>query len=95
MLGSEIRLCLTQLLWAGEQTAQALSEGIGASGNRYHHLRERSSMRWIDTPQRNRYAITGEGKVALQCALHMRITQGKEAGQSGAKLPEPESTPDA
>jgi DNA-binding transcriptional ArsR family regulator len=68
-LGNEMRLKLLQLLWDGERTAQDLTEGTGLTqGAVYHHVRELSALRWVESPRRNTYSITPLGRQALVCA---------------------------
>lgn len=67
-LGNEMRLRLLQLLWDGERTTQDLTDGTGLTqGAVYHHMRELTAFRWVESPRRNAFRITPAGRQALAC----------------------------
>lgn len=83
-LGNEMRLKLLQLLWDGERTAQDLTEGTGLTqGAVYHHIRELSAFRWVESPRRNAYSITALGRQALVCAWEFTNVLGRDSEVAG------------
>jgi hypothetical protein len=58
-LGSPIRLTLLREIVRGHATVNALSqvEGLGTSGQIYHHLRHLTTEGWLHTPTRGTYTI--------------------------------------
>lgn len=94
-LGNEMRLRLLQLLWEKERAAQELTEGTGLTqGAVYHHVRELSAFRWVESPRRNVYRITPSGRKALVCAREFSSFLGIVLEEPGPKEePEEEAQP--
>ncbi|MEU3554351.1 ArsR/SmtB family transcription factor [Streptomyces fragilis] len=58
-LGHPVRLRLIQALAGGRTAVAELSEleGLGTTGQIYHHLRQLVSAGWLETEERGRYRI--------------------------------------
>ncbi|MFM9369120.1 ArsR/SmtB family transcription factor [Streptomyces sp. Da 82-17] len=70
-LGSAVRLRLLREIIGGRRTAAELTalEGVGTTGQIYHHLRQLSSAGWLHTPGRGRYEVPPGRVVPLLAAL--------------------------
>jgi DNA-binding transcriptional ArsR family regulator len=71
-LGNPVRLTLLQEIVRGRRvTVSALSEvdGLGTSGQIYHHLRHLTAEGWLHTPSRGTFAVPPPRLVALQTIL--------------------------
>jgi hypothetical protein len=70
-LGHPVRLLLLQRVLAGVRTASELAaeEGLGTTGQLYHHLRLLVSAGWLRSPGRGQYAVPGDRVVALLVIL--------------------------
>jgi hypothetical protein len=70
-LGSPIRLTLLREIVRGHATVNALSqvEGLGTSGQIYHHLRHLTAEGWLHTPTRGTFAIPPARASALNTIL--------------------------
>jgi hypothetical protein len=70
-LGSPIRLTLLREIVRGHATVNALSqvEGLGTSGQIYHHLRHLTAEGWLHTPTRGTFAIPPARATALNAIL--------------------------
>jgi hypothetical protein len=70
-LGSPIRLTLLREIVRGHATVNALSqvEGLGTSGQIYHHLRHLTAEGWLHTPTRGTFAIPASRATALNAIL--------------------------
>lgn len=70
-LGSPIRLTLLREIVRGHTTVNALSqvEGLGTSGQIYHHLRHLTAEGWLHTPTRGTFAIPPDRATALNTIL--------------------------
>ncbi|MEW1550712.1 ArsR/SmtB family transcription factor [Streptomyces tsukubensis] len=70
-LGHPVRLRLLREILGGRRTAAELAEldGLGTSGQIYHHLRQLSSAGWLHTTGRGRYAVPPARTVPLLVAL--------------------------
>lgn len=70
-LGHPTRLRLLQRVLAGTRTAADLAtdEGLGTTGQLYHHLRQLVSTGWLRSSARGRYAVPGERVVPLLVIL--------------------------
>jgi hypothetical protein len=66
-LGSPIRLTLLREIVRGHVTVNSLSqvEGLGTSGQIYHHLRHLTAEGWLHTPTRGTVAIPASRATAL------------------------------
>lgn len=66
-LGHPVRLALLQAVLRGTATAADLAgiEGLGTSGQLYHHLRELVAAGWLRSPGRGRYEVPAGRVVAL------------------------------
>lgn len=62
-LGSAVRLQLLREILGGRRTAAELTEleGLGTTGQTYHHLRGLTGAGWLHTPSRGRYEVPGIG----------------------------------
>lgn len=94
-LGNEMRLRVLQLLWDDERTTQDLTEGTGLTqGAVYHHVRELSAFRWVESPRRNAYRITTAGRQALVCTwefskfLGIMIRGAEKQGETSSGVEE-------
>jgi hypothetical protein len=70
-LGSPVRLTLLQEIVRGRDTVSALSEvdGLGTSGQIYHHLRQLTAEGWLHSPSRGTFAVPQPRVVALLAIL--------------------------
>jgi DNA-binding transcriptional ArsR family regulator len=70
-LGSPVRLTLLQEIVRGRDTVNALSEvdGLGTSGQIYHHLRQLTAEGWLHSPSRGTFAVPQPRVVALLAIL--------------------------
>jgi len=70
-LGSPIRLTLLREIVSGHATVNSLSqvEGLGTSGQIYHHLRHLTAEGWLHTPTRGTFAIPPSRTTALNTIL--------------------------
>jgi hypothetical protein len=70
-LGSPIRLTLLREIVRGHATVNALSQvdGLGTSGQIYHHLRHLTAEGWLYTPSRGTFAIPAARASALHAIL--------------------------
>jgi hypothetical protein len=70
-LGSPIRLTLLREIVRGHATVNSLSqvEGLGTSGQIYHHLRHLTAEGWLHTPTRGTFAIPPARATALNAIL--------------------------
>ncbi|QNE23124.1 winged helix-turn-helix transcriptional regulator [Kribbella qitaiheensis] len=70
-LGNPVRLTLLQQILRGTSTVNALSEvqGLGTSGQIYHHLRQLTAEGWLHTPSRGVFAVPPPRVVALMTIL--------------------------
>lgn len=70
-LGNPVRLTLLQEIVRGRATVSALSEvdGLGTSGQIYHHLRQLTAEGWLHTPSRGTFAVPPPRVVALLAIL--------------------------
>jgi len=70
-LGHPVRLQLLQQVLRGVQTAAALTatEGLGTSGQVYHHLRLLVTAGWLRTKQRGSYEVPAARVVPLLVAI--------------------------
>jgi hypothetical protein len=70
-LGSPIRLTLLREIVHGHATVNELSqvEGLGTSGQIYHHLRHLTAEGWLHTPTRGTFAIPASRATALNAIL--------------------------
>ncbi len=66
-LGNPVRLLLLQQIVRGNNTVSALSEvdGLGTSGQIYHHLRQLTAEGWLHSPSRGIFALPPTRVVAL------------------------------
>ena len=70
-LGNPVRLTLLQQILRGNATVSALSEvqGLGTSGQIYHHLRQLTAEGWLHSPSRGVFAVPPTRVVALLAIL--------------------------
>ncbi|MFH8986003.1 winged helix-turn-helix domain-containing protein [Streptomyces varsoviensis] len=70
-LGQAVRLRLLREILDGRDTVAALTEldGIGTTGQIYHHLRQLSAAGWLHTPARGHYEIPAVRVVPLLVML--------------------------
>jgi DNA-binding transcriptional ArsR family regulator len=70
-LGHPVRLTLLREILQGRTTVGALSEveGLGTSGQIYHHLRQLTAEGWLHTPSRGVFAVPPARVVALLAIL--------------------------
>lgn len=66
-LGHPVRLTLLREILHGRATVSALSEveGLGTSGQIYHHLRQLTAEGWLHSPSRGAFAVPQTRVVAL------------------------------
>ena len=66
-LGNPVRLLLLQQIVKGINTVGALAavEGLGTSGQIYHHLRQLTAEGWLHSPSRGIFALPPSRVVAL------------------------------
>nr|WP_232541507.1 helix-turn-helix domain-containing protein [Nocardia bovistercoris] len=70
-LGSPVRLRLLRAVLSGRRTAAELAEldGVGTSGQIYHHLRQLAAVGWLQTAGRGRFEVPPNRVVPLLVAL--------------------------
>ena len=70
-LGHPMRLRLLQAVLSGQTGATALGsmEGLGTSGQLYHHLRELQAAGWLHSSSRGRYQVPPARVVPLLTVL--------------------------
>jgi DNA-binding transcriptional ArsR family regulator len=70
-LGHPVRLLLLRRVLAGVRTAADLAsdEGLGTTGQLYHHLRQLVSAGWLRSANRGQYSVPGERVVPLLVIL--------------------------
>jgi DNA-binding transcriptional ArsR family regulator len=70
-LGNPVRLTLLREIVRGRATVSALSEvdGLGTSGQIYHHLRQLTAEGWLHSPGRGTFAVPPRRVVALLAIL--------------------------
>ncbi|MFG1626843.1 ArsR/SmtB family transcription factor [Kribbella sp. NPDC049227] len=70
-LGNPVRLTLLREIVRGRATVSSLSkvDGLGTSGQIYHHLRHLTAEGWLHTPARGTFAIPPHRVTALQAIL--------------------------
>ncbi|WP_432944977.1 ArsR/SmtB family transcription factor [Kribbella sp. CA-253562] len=70
-LGHPVRLTLLREILRGRTTVNALSEveGLGTSGQIYHHLRQLTAEGWLHTPSRGVFAVPPARVAALLAIL--------------------------
>lgn len=66
-LGNPVRLLLLQQIVKGTNTVGALAEveGLGTSGQIYHHLRQLTAEGWLHSPSRGIFALPQSRVAAL------------------------------
>ncbi|MEU2025170.1 helix-turn-helix domain-containing protein [Streptomyces sp. NPDC016469] len=70
-LGHPVRLTLLREVLAGLRTAAELAglDGVGTTGQVYHHLRQLTGAGWLHSPERGRYEIPAGRVVPLLVVL--------------------------
>ncbi|UYQ63101.1 ArsR/SmtB family transcription factor [Streptomyces peucetius] len=70
-LGNAVRLRLLREILGGRRTAAELAEleGLGTTGQIYHHLRQLTGAGWLHTTGRGRYEVPGARVVPLLVVL--------------------------
>ncbi|MGW8883473.1 ArsR/SmtB family transcription factor [Streptomyces sp. NPDC055749] len=70
-LGHPVRLRLLREILAGHRTAAELTglDGVGTTGQIYHHLRQLAGAGWLHTTGRGRYEVPGARVVPLLVVL--------------------------
>jgi hypothetical protein len=70
-LGNPVRLTLLQEIVRGRTTVAALGEieGVGTSGQIYHHLRQLAAEGWLHSPSRGVFAVPVARVVPLLAIL--------------------------
>lgn len=70
-LGHPVRIRLLREILGGRRTAAELAEldGLGTSGQIYHHLRQLTAAGWLHTAGRGRYAVPPARTVPLLVAF--------------------------
>jgi hypothetical protein len=70
-LGNPVRLTLLQQILRGTSTVSGLSavQGLGTSGQIYHHLRQLTAEGWLHSPSRGVFAVPPSRVVALLAIL--------------------------
>ncbi|TDO34719.1 hypothetical protein EV643_12678 [Kribbella sp. VKM Ac-2527] len=70
-LGNPVRLTLLREILHGRTTVNALSEvdGLGTTGQIYHHLRHLTAEDWLHTPTRGVFAVPPNKRAALLAIL--------------------------
>ncbi|MEO3972608.1 winged helix-turn-helix domain-containing protein [Streptomyces sp. CAU 1734] len=70
-LGSGVRLRLLREILGGRRSAAELAEleGLGTTGQIYHHLRQLTGAGWLHSPDRGRYEIPAARVVPLLVVL--------------------------
>lgn len=70
-LGHPVRLLLLHAILHGTRTAAELTglDGVGTTGQIYHHLRQLGGAGWLRTTSRGQYAVPPERVVPLLAVL--------------------------
>jgi hypothetical protein len=70
-LGSPVRLRLLREIMGGRRTAAELAgvDGVGTSGQIYHHLRQLAAVGWLHTAGQGRFEVPAARVVPLLVAL--------------------------
>ncbi|MFB9375428.1 ArsR/SmtB family transcription factor [Kineococcus gynurae] len=68
-LAHPVRLGLLLKVLQGRRTVTELGEGLGTSGQLYHHLRQLTEAGWLDAVGRGTYAVPGARVVPLLTLL--------------------------
>ncbi|WP_329120360.1 helix-turn-helix domain-containing protein [Streptomyces sp. NBC_01465] len=70
-LGHPVRLRLLREILRGRRTAAELADldGIGTTGQIYHHLRQLTGAGWLSTTERGRHEVPGHRVVPLLVVL--------------------------
>lgn len=70
-LGHPVRLQLLHAILHGTRTAAELTalDGVGTTGQIYHHLRQLSATGWLRTTSRGHYAVAPERVIPLLVVL--------------------------
>ncbi|MFJ7626796.1 ArsR/SmtB family transcription factor [Streptomyces sp. NPDC097595] len=70
-LGHPVRLTLLREVLGGLRTAAELAalDGVGTTGQVYHHLRQLTGAGWLHSPERGRYEIPAGRVVPLLVVL--------------------------
>ena len=70
-LGHPVRLRLIEATLQGPRTVRELAtlDGLGTSGQLYHHLRLLTDTGWLHCPRRGQYAITEERAERVRLAV--------------------------
>ncbi|MEU9532314.1 winged helix-turn-helix domain-containing protein [Streptomyces sp. NPDC048213] len=70
-LGNPVRLTLLRAVLDGLRTAAELAalDGVGTTGQIYHHLRQLTGAGWLHSPERGRYEIPAGRVVPLLVLL--------------------------
>lgn len=70
-LGNPVRLTLLREVLGGLRTAAELTalDGVGTTGQVYHHLRQLTGAGWLHSPERGRYEIPAGRVVPLLVVL--------------------------
>ncbi|GAB7190430.1 helix-turn-helix domain-containing protein [Kineococcus sp. NUM-3379] len=68
-LAHPVRLGLLAKVLAGQRTVPELSEGLGTSGQLYHHLRQLVAAGWLEASARGSYAVPAARVVPLLTLL--------------------------
>ena len=64
-LAHPVRLALLAKVLHGRRTVPELSEGLGTSGQLYHHLRQLVAAGWLEASARGSYAVPATRVVPL------------------------------
>jgi len=70
-LGNPVRLALLRRILGGARTAAELAadEGLGTTGQIYHHLRQLVSAGWLRSAARGHFAVPGDRVIPLLVIL--------------------------
>ncbi|GAA4993279.1 helix-turn-helix domain-containing protein [Kineococcus glutinatus] len=68
-LAHPVRLRLLGKVLAGRRTAAELADGLGTTGQLYHHLRQLVAAGWLEASARGSYAVPGPRVVPLLTLL--------------------------
>ncbi|MGI5145884.1 ArsR/SmtB family transcription factor [Plantactinospora sp. CA-294935] len=70
-LGHPVRLRLLREILAGRRTVAELTalDGLGTTGQAYHHLRQLAAAGWLHSPGRGRYEVPAGRVVPLLVAV--------------------------
>ena len=68
-LGNPVRLSILHAVIAGATTVGQLSEGMGTTGQLYHHLNQLVAQGWLHSEGRGNYSIPAERVVPLLVIL--------------------------